>query len=45
MRMEIRAGEGGTDAEQFVSELSAAISKHSGISGNYVGSTVIFDRL
>lgn len=43
--MEIRAGEGGADAENFVEEFSSAIEKHSGVSRKNVGNVVIFDRL
>lgn len=45
MRMEIRAGEGGSDAEHFASELAAAIAKHSGISEIRNDSMIVLDRL
>lgn len=45
MRMEIRPGEGGVDAEQFVIELSQAVSKHSNKPVSMVGSTAVLDSL
>lgn len=45
MRMEIRPGEGGADAEAFAVELGQSISKHSGTPMTMAGRTVVFRRL
>ena len=45
MRLEIHAGDGGTDAELFASELAAAISKHSGAVVETDGRVLVFSRL
>ena len=45
MRIEIRATEGGADAERFALELGQAIAKHSGESFAMEGTTVVLDRL
>lgn len=45
MRMEIRPGEGGADAELFVNELAEAVSKHSGTKITIDGTTRTLERL
>lgn len=43
MRMEIRAGEGGADAELFAQEFAQAVSKHSGEKVVADGTTMILE--
>lgn len=45
MRMEIRPGEGGADAELFAEELANAIAKHSGKNISNDGTTKVLERL
>ncbi len=45
MRMEIRASEGGADAEAFALELGQAIAKHSGAVLEMDGTTVVLGCL
>lgn len=45
MLMEIRAAEGGTDAELFASQLADAISKFSGATVETVGTVYKLHRL
>lgn len=45
MRVEIRAGEGGADAEQFALQLANSIAKHSGATVLHEGKTLTLGSL
>lgn len=45
MKVEIKAGNGGSDAEKFAKEFSNALSKHSGVEYSISGKTIIFNCL
>jgi hypothetical protein len=45
VRMEVRAGDGGSDAEMFAQEFAEAVSKHSGASVSTEGKTVVLHCL
>jgi hypothetical protein len=44
-RIEVRAGEGGADAQAFVKELAEAISTYIGVPMVFDGTTAVLHRL